>query len=704
MSSSHTPEHSEYPATSAPQYSRSSNTPELSVIVCSGSQTTLDLHRRHVEETVGVPVEFIGINNESNEHSLALAYNLGGALATTDLLVFVHDDVFFTESGWGGVLLDKFAANSRLGLVGLAGTAYLDAQHPAWTAAKEPFIHGRVIHHTASMRVSYYSEETTDQRVVAVDGLLLAVSREAFDQHRFDEAIFDGFHLYDIDLGVRVSETHDVIVTHDVLVKHLSGGVFGKTWKRYRDKFRKKYPDRTWQCVPGKPAPDAYRRRLTSHRPEQSLLDEELLERAEALGAGHPKYPESALTNILFVHTSYPAQFKHLLPALQKSGEYRLAFISTREKPPHDDGILFQRYKFERRSKDPGVHRYNHRTNEAVREAREVAVSATELVSRGFVPDIIVGHTSFGGLLFMRDVFPTARIVGYCELYSSPDYVPASTEVRKVSTDYKASLRSLNFHKLMQMELMDVGVTPTEYQRDSHPDLVKDKLKVLHEGVDTTLCAPDENALFPIKKSNIELTRDDQVVTYVSRGFEPARGFYEYMAAVEILCRELPDAHFLMVGGDKVYYSGSRAREKNHREIAMERYDIDQDRVHFTGWLSHEGFRKAVQISSAHCYLTKPLFLSWSALEAMSMAAPIVASDQRLIREFMTDNEHALLVDHADPGAIAESIVRLVNDKELAQRLGRNARRSVVENLDIRVTVPRWIEVIEEQRAAATEG
>jgi len=45
------------------------------------------------------------------------------------------------------------------------------------------------------------------------------------------------------------------------------------------------------------------------------------------------------------------------------------------------------------------------------------------------------------------------------------------------------------------------------------------------------------------------------VTTYVLPGFEPACGFFQYMEALEYLCNDLPDADFLMVGGEKSFYS-----------------------------------------------------------------------------------------------------------------------------------------------------
>ena len=399
------------------------------------------------------------------------------------------------------------------------------------------------------------------------------------------------------------------------------------------------------------------------------------------------------MINILFVHPNYPGQFKHVIPTLREDARYALAYISRKRSTKNAEGILIEQYEFEK--SDPSkAHRFLYYTQDAIREGQLVATAATRLAQTGFIPDIIVGHVAWGGLLFLKDLFPNAKTIAYCELYFSPQYDHAALPGATVSNDRKAFLRCRNLHTLMQMEGMDIGITPTHYQLHSHPESFHPRMMVVHEGVDTDLCRPDPAASFPIKDKGLTLDRNNTVITYVSRGFEPARGFFQLMHTIEMLCDDLPYAHFVLVGGDKSFYSGDPG-EKSFRQQALEKFKIDHDRVHFTGRLVHEGFRKVLQISSAHIYLTRPLFLSWSAVEAMSMATPIVASDEALVREFMTHEQEALLVDYFDPRQIADNVIRLVRDKNLAQKLGERARRKIIDEFDTKRTVSKWIETIE---------
>jgi glycosyltransferase involved in cell wall biosynthesis len=89
-------------------------------------------------------------------------------------------------------------------------------------------------------------------------------------------------------------------------------------------------------------------------------------------------------------------------------------------------------------------------------------------------------------------------------------------------------------------------------------------------------------------------------------------------------------------------------------------------------------------------------------LEGMGAARPIVASRVAGIPEVIADGEHGLLVPERDPDALAAAIIRLLDDRVLAQRLGEAARRRVIEELTWDATAARFEAVY--YRALASHG
>jgi hypothetical protein len=235
----------------------------ISVIVCSRQPSTWDFHQRNVEKTIGCGYEYVRVDNSAGTYGICAAYNNGVEQARGDLLVFVHEDVFFMEPGWGNVLQTKFAADPGLGLVGVAGTQYLSAQNALWISAGQPFIKGRVVHQSkdnSSYLLTVFSTDKTDAAVVVVDGLFFAIPKKLFGSIRFDEETFPGFHFYDLDICMQVRRTHTLMVTWDILVKHFSGGNVTAAWiengKRFLEKYKNDLPA---SCTTEVPDPANYR-------------------------------------------------------------------------------------------------------------------------------------------------------------------------------------------------------------------------------------------------------------------------------------------------------------------------------------------------------------------------------------------------------------------------------------------------------------
>src|SRR6185295_2126376 len=118
--------------------------------------------------------------------------------------------------------------------------------------------------------------------------------------------------------------------------------------------------------------------------------------------------------------------------------------------------------------------------------------------------------------------------------------------------------------------------------------------------------------------------------------------------------------------------------------------------VHFPGQLARD--RAARYISAADVYVVPSIRdqggnvdgLPNVLLEGMGAARPIVASCVAGIPEVITDGVHGLLVPERESGALAAAIVRLLDDRALAERLGMAARRRVLEELTWDMTAERF--------------
>lgn len=332
--------------------------------------------------------------------------------------------------------------------------------------------------------------------------------------------------------------------------------------------------------------------------------------------------------------------------------------------------------------------------------------SALDLKADGFIPDAIIAHPGWGESLFLKDVWPDARLGLYCEFFYQLHGADVGFDPEFEITDVGevCRLRLKNLNNLLHFEAADAAISPTVWQASTFPEPFRSRITVIHEGIDTVAVAPNPQVTLGLHtpdETSLQLSRADEVVTFVSRNLEPHRGYHIFMRALPELLRRRPHAHVLIVGGSGVSYSAAPAQGGNWRTLIADEVrprisDEDSSRVHFLDIVPYEQFVALLQLSTVHVYLSYPFVLSWSLLEAMSAGCAIVASDTAPVREVLRHDETGLLVDFFDPVGLADSINGLLDDSERRDRLGAAARTFARANYDVHsVCLPRqlaWVE------------
>ena len=118
---------------------------------------------------------------------------------------------------------------------------------------------------------------------------------------------------------------------------------------------------------------------------------------------------------LLFVHQNFPGQFLHLAPEMQRRGHDVRAITDTANDKASDIPTL--RYTFKAPPVDPKATRLGR--NFTVMSDRAVAVArfARKLRDEGYVPDVIYGHSGWGETLFLKEVWPEAKLLVFAEFY-----------------------------------------------------------------------------------------------------------------------------------------------------------------------------------------------------------------------------------------------------------------------------------------------
>lgn len=408
--------------------------------------------------------------------------------------------------------------------------------------------------------------------------------------------------------------------------------------------------------------------------------------------------------DLLFVHQNFPGQFKHLAPALAARGHRVVALTLRPEATPGDwKGVRVLPYRVAR-GNTPGVSPWLQDLESKVVRGEACLGAARELRSQGFSPRAIVAHPGWGESLFLKTVWPQARLGLYAEWFYQPQGADVGFDPEFDGTDAEsqaARLRLKNINHWLHADLADAALSPTHWQAGTFPADYRHRITVVHDGVDTDALMPDATVRFPLGEA--VLTRDDEVVTFVARQLEPYRGYHVFMRALPELLRRRPRARVLIVGGDGTAY-GARPPEGQtwkQRFIDEVRPAIPEDdwaRVFFLGQLPYGRFLDLLRLSTVHVYLTYPFVLSWSLLEAMALQATIVASDTGPLREVVNDGENGRMVGFFDRDALCDRVCELLDDPAQRRRLGETAREHVRTRYDLqRVCLPaqlQWVDAL----------
>lgn len=391
----------------------------------------------------------------------------------------------------------------------------------------------------------------------------------------------------------------------------------------------------------------------------------------------------------LFIHQNFPGQFRHVATALGARGHevVALGVNKAAEPVPGVNHVLYR----ERSHPATGA---SHALDGALAELRAkftrgeaTARAMVSLQKTGFTPDVVVVHSGWGEAFFVRDVFPRARMVVYAEYYYGGDGGDAGfdPEFSKRSLGADERMRIKNTHLLHALSECDVALTPTFFQRARHPAWAQERIKVIHEGIDTGRFCAEPRASVHLKTAGITLRPGDETVTFAVRQLEPYRGYHTFMRALPLLQKLRPNARVVIVGADGASYGAQPPAGKTWRNIFLDEVSarLDMSRVHFVGRVPHTVLTQLMQVSAAHVYLTYPFVLSWSLMEAMSIGCLVIGSDTEPVREVIEHRKNGLLTDFFDHDRLAHSIADALAQGSELSPLRAAARQTVVDRYDL---------------------
>jgi glycosyltransferase involved in cell wall biosynthesis len=400
--------------------------------------------------------------------------------------------------------------------------------------------------------------------------------------------------------------------------------------------------------------------------------------------------------HVLFVHQNFPAQFGHIARYLMEKKGFRCTFVSQKE-PGFSDGV--ERIQYHVRGGARAQNHYFTRTFENAIWHSHAVYDALK-PRADLKPDLIVAHSGFLSTVFLRELY-ACPMVNYFEYFyrtrgSDMDFRPdfPTSEMNRLRA------RARNAVLLLDLENCDVGYSPTRWQRERLPRLFHDKVRVVFDGIDTSLWRPRPG--LPRRVGDRAIPDDMKIVTYVSRGMESMRGFDIFMKAAHLLCQRRKDVVFVVVGQDRVCYGGDNqvTGQQSYKDWVLAQQPYDLSRFLFTGLIPQETLAHLLAVTDLHIYLTVPFVLSWSLMDALACGATVLASDTAPVREMIEPDRNGLLVDFFDVHGFAEMASKVLDAPAAYRRLGEAGARFIAERYSLDVCLPQMLELYEQAWSA----
>ena len=200
------------------------------------------------------------------------------------------------------------------------------------------------------------------------------------------------------------------------------------------------------------------------------------------------------------------------------------------------------------------------------------------------------------------------------------------------------------------------------------------KIAVIRNGVDLTRF---DELPPPINlRRDLGIPDDTPIVGVVSR-LTRLKGLEHFLEAAAIVRSRVPAVRFLVVGETSPM---DRAYLKELQEYAA--------RCGVAEYVTFTGIRSDVPaVLGSFTVSVMPSLneaLSNVVLESMAAGAPTVATRVGGTPEAVVDGVTGILVPPADSAALADSIVHLLSNRELAAHLGRAARARIADHFSVR--------------------
>lgn len=194
---------------------------------------------------------------------------------------------------------------------------------------------------------------------------------------------------------------------------------------------------------------------------------------------------------------------------------------------------------------------------------------------------------------------------------------------------------------------------------------------LVYNGIDTQIFNPSNRRDISVA-TKLTLPTDRKCVIVVG-AIHPRKGMDVLLAAARLLHDIHPEIHFLIVGGGERVFI-----EQFKVQVNISQLDTH---FHFLGWV--ENLPSLIASADLLVSAARQESFGLTVAEAMASGTPVVATRSGGPQEIIEHMQSGILVPVDDPEGLAQAIVCILDDPNLARRLSENGVRRVNEEFTL---------------------
>tara|TARA_B100000315_G_scaffold179848_1_gene168675 strand:- start:1958 stop:3082 length:1125 start_codon:yes stop_codon:yes gene_type:complete len=255
--------------------------------------------------------------------------------------------------------------------------------------------------------------------------------------------------------------------------------------------------------------------------------------------------------------------------------------------------------------------------------------------------------------------------------------IPVIGHIRDIRHLKRASCYFLN--KLDQI----IAVSDATRYHFINEGIDEKRIVTIHNGIDLKLFDSSINGT--LFRKQFDIKNRNPLVAIIGQVCE-RKGHEYFLQAAKQIHKKMPNTNFLVVGDDLL----NNGKYRLEMENMAEQFGIHHKTI-FTGFIGEmPGVLAAVDILVL-ASLQDPF--PRVILEGMAMAKAIVATDVGGVTEALINEETGFIVPPANANVLAEKILILLENNDLAQKMGVKARKRVERNFSIQNSMNKVISI-----------